>query len=101
MSTTVEIVKTPDVLHGKPHIEGTRIGAFTIGESIRAAGKSIEDMLTAYPDLTREQVEAALVYYDDHPEAMEILRQQQEATRQQVLSQSRAPGASDEEKNHS
>ncbi|WP_435076455.1 DUF433 domain-containing protein [Halococcus sp. AFM35] len=101
MSTTVEIVKTPDVLHGKPRIEGTRIGVFTIGESVRAAGRSVEDMLTAYPDLTREQVEAALAYYDDHPEAMDILRQQKEATRQRVLSQSRAPGASDDAKHRS
>lgn len=95
MSTTVEIVKTPDVLHGKPRIEGTRIGVFTIGESVRAAGQSVDDMLTAYPDLTREQVHAALDYYDDHPEAMDILRQQQEATRRRVLSQSRAPGGSE------
>jgi uncharacterized protein (DUF433 family) len=95
MSKAVEIVKTPDVLHGKPRIEGTRIGAFTIGESVRAGGQSIEDMLTAHPDLTREQVEAALDYYDDHPEAMDILRQQQAATRQRVLARSRAPDAPD------
>ena len=98
MSTTVEIVKTPDVLHGKPRIEGTRIGAFTIGESVRAAGQSVEEMLDAHPDLTREQVEAALAYYDDHPEAMDILRQQQAATRQRVLRHSRAPSTSDSSK---
>jgi len=95
MSTTVEIVKTPDVLHGKPRIEGTRIGAFTIGESVRVAEQSLKDMLDAYTDLTHEQVEAALAYYDDHPEAMDILRQQQEATRKQVLNRSRAPDAAD------
>ena len=32
---SIEIVTTSDVLHGQPRIEGTRIGVFVIGESIR------------------------------------------------------------------
>jgi uncharacterized protein (DUF433 family) len=95
MSTkgTTKIVKTPEVLSGKPRIEGTRIGVFLIGESIREGGQSIEDLLDGYPDLSREQVEAALEYYDEHPEAMDVIRQRKEAIRQRVLTQSRAPGA--------
>lgn len=31
----VAIVRTPDVLHGQPRIDGTRLGVFTIGESVR------------------------------------------------------------------
>lgn len=95
MSTkkTIKIVKTPEVLSGKPRIEGTRIGVFLIGESIRAGGQPIEDILEGYPDLSREQVEAALSYYDAHPEAMDVIRQRKKAIRQRVLAQSRAPGA--------
>jgi uncharacterized protein (DUF433 family) len=91
MSTTVEIVKTPDVLHGKPRIEGTRIGVFMLGESVREGGQTIAELLEGYPDLTREQIEAALAYYDDHPNEMETLRARREAHYQQVQRNSRAP----------
>ena len=63
MSTTIRIVKTPDVLHGKPRIKGTRIGVFTIGESVREGGQPVDDVLEAYPDLTRERITAALDYW--------------------------------------
>lgn len=43
--------------------------------------------------LDREQVTAALRYYDDHPSEMETLRAQREATLQQLRDQSRAPEA--------
>ena len=78
------VVKTPAVLGGKPRIDGTRIGVFTIGESVRENGQSVEDVLEAYPSLSREQVEAALVYYDAHPEAMDVIRTQRAATRQRL-----------------
>lgn len=93
MSTTVEIVKTPDVLHGKPRFEGTRIGVFMIAEGIREGDWTVEETLESYPDLTREQVHAALDYYDDHPEAMDVIRTRKEANRRRVLEGSRAPDA--------
>lgn len=93
MSTTVEIVKTPDVLHGKPRIEGTRIGVFMIAEGIHEGNRTIEEVLDGYPDLTREQVEAALDYYDDHPEAMDVIRTRKEANYRRLRERSRAPEA--------
>ena len=78
MSTTVRIVKTPDVLHGKPRIEGTRIGVFQLGELVRQQGWSIEDAVHEF-DLDHEQVRVALAYYDDHPEVIETLRAQHRA----------------------
>jgi uncharacterized protein (DUF433 family) len=93
MSTHVEIVKTPDVLHGTPRFEGTRIGVFMIGEGIRVGEWTIDDTLDSYPDLSRAQVEAALDYYDDHPEAMDVIRQRKEANRRRIRRQSRAPDA--------
>lgn len=91
MSTTVEIVKTPDILHGKPRIDGTRLGVFMIGEGIREGDWTVEDTLASYPDLTRAEVTAALDYYDDHPEAMDIIRMRREALRRHMRDQSRAP----------
>ncbi|PSP40670.1 DUF433 domain-containing protein [Halobacteriales archaeon QH_6_64_20] len=93
MSQTVEIVKTPDVLHGKPRVKGTRIGVFMLGESIREGDQTIEELLAGYPDLTRDGIEAALSYYDDHPDEMETLRARREAHYRAVQRNSRAPDA--------
>ncbi|MFC6976010.1 DUF433 domain-containing protein [Halomicroarcula sp. GCM10025709] len=89
MSSTVQIVKTPDVLHGKPRLEGTRIGVLQVGELVREVGWSIDETADQM-DLDIAQVEAATEYYDDHPELMETLRAQKEARKQSIADQSRA-----------
>lgn len=89
MSTTVRIVKTPDVLHGKPRIEGTRIGVFQIGELVRRNEWSVERVTEEF-DLDREQAEAAVEYYDEHPELIETLRAQHEAGLRSLREQGRA-----------
>jgi uncharacterized protein (DUF433 family) len=89
MSTTVRIVKTPDILHGKPRIEGTRIGIFQVGELVRRHDWSLEDVTREF-DLDREQAEAALDYYEGHPELVETLRAQHEAGCRRIAQQSRA-----------
>jgi len=93
MSTTVRIVKTPDVLHGRPRIEGTRVGVFTLGAAVREHGECVEDLSEEYPDLDREEIQAALDYYDDHPELIDYIRTQKRLRKQDVLEQSRAPAA--------
>ena len=90
MTTTIRIVKTPDVLHGNPRIEGTRIGVFKLGVMAREQDYSIADVLDEHPSLDHEQVEAALEYYDEHPGLMETLRAQKQARRQDIREQSRA-----------
>jgi uncharacterized protein (DUF433 family) len=90
MSTTTAIVTTPDVLHGKPRIEGTRIGVFKLGVMAREQDYTIADILDEHPALDREQVAAALEYYDDHPELMQTLRAQKQARSQDIRDQSRA-----------
>lgn len=92
MSETSAIVRTPDVLGGKPRIEGTRIGVHMIAESIREGTHTVGTTLVGYPDLSREQVEQALEYYDEHPEEMAEIREQKEATNQRLIEGSRAPG---------
>ena len=89
MSTTDSVVKTPDILGGKPRIEGTRIGVFAIAESIRSTDQIIETILDGYPDLSREQVEEALSYYDAHPETMDVLRTQHEAEKRTLVERNR------------
>jgi uncharacterized protein (DUF433 family) len=90
MSTTVRIVKTPDVLHGKPRIEGTRVGVFQIGTLVREREWSVEDAAAEF-DIAVSQVRAAVEYYDEHLELMETLQAQEEARQQAIREQSRAP----------
>lgn len=92
MSTTVRIVTTPEVLHGKPRIEGTRIGVLQVGTLVREGGRSVSDIVDGF-DLDEAEVRAALEYYDKHPEVMETLRAQKEARRQAIRRESRADEA--------
>ena len=55
------IVSTPDALRGKPRIKGTRIPISLILGYL-AAGRIIEEIIKEFPDLTREQISACLVY---------------------------------------
>jgi len=50
-----------DKLGGKPVIKGTRISIELILERL-AAGDSIEDLLEAYPHLSKEDIKRALVF---------------------------------------
>ena len=51
----------PDICNGRPVVAGTRITVHTVLEFL-AAGDSIEEVLDAYPSLTREDVLACLNY---------------------------------------
>ncbi|GAA0540399.1 DUF433 domain-containing protein [Chitinophaga japonensis] len=51
----------PDIMMGKPVIKGTRITVELILEKL-SAGETIEDILIAYPHITREAVFAALAF---------------------------------------
>jgi uncharacterized protein (DUF433 family) len=49
----------PDVMFGKPCLKGTRIPVYLILEKL-AAGETAEQILTAYPQITREHLTTAL-----------------------------------------
>ena len=51
----------PTVCHGKPCIKGTRIWVSLIVDNL-AAGSTEEEILEAYPSLSREDIRAALAY---------------------------------------
>jgi len=55
------IVSDPAVMMGKPVIKGTRITVELILEKL-AAGETVEQILDAYPHLTREGIQAALSF---------------------------------------
>ena len=52
---------SPAICSGKPVIRGTRIMVSNILGMV-AGGYSVDRILTAYPDLSREDVSAALEY---------------------------------------
>lgn len=58
------ITSTPDVLRGKPRIKGTRIPVSLILGYL-AAGRTFDEILSEFPDLTREQIAACLNYARD------------------------------------
>lgn len=51
----------PEVCNGKPIIKGTRISVSLILDKI-AAGDTINDLIDAYPNLTKEQISACLTF---------------------------------------
>lgn len=53
------ITVNPEICNGKPTIRGLRITVKTILEYL-AAGESVENILTAYPILEKEDIKAAL-----------------------------------------
>lgn len=60
------VTLSPEILGGVPVISGTRIPVHDIAAS-RIAGYSLEAILAAYPTLTAEQVELAILYAKANP----------------------------------
>jgi uncharacterized protein (DUF433 family) len=59
MENLIEI--NPTIMTGKPVIKGTRITVELVLEKL-AAGETIEEILTSYPHLNRDQILACLEY---------------------------------------
>jgi uncharacterized protein (DUF433 family) len=55
------IVVNPDVMLGKPVIQGTRITVELILRKL-GEGATIVDLMDAYPHLTAEDIKAAMTY---------------------------------------
>ncbi len=58
------IVSEPEILRGKPRLKGTRIPVGVVLGYL-AAGKSTEEIIREFPDLTRDQIAACLDYARD------------------------------------
>jgi uncharacterized protein (DUF433 family) len=55
------IVSEPEILRGKPRLKGTRIPVGLVLGYL-AAGKTLEEIMAEFPELTREQIAACLDY---------------------------------------
>jgi len=55
------IVVDPEIVHGKPRIRGTRVTVQVILELL-GAGETIDELLSEYDELSRDDVLAALEY---------------------------------------
>ena len=66
------IAADPAVMMGKPCISGTRITVELILRKL-GAGRSFEDLLEAYPELTGDDLRAALEFAADYLEHETVL----------------------------
>jgi uncharacterized protein (DUF433 family) len=62
MSSLIDrITVDPMVCHGQPCVKGTRVMVWLILNFL-ANGDKVEDILVAYPGITREDIQACLAY---------------------------------------
>ena len=59
------ILADPSILGGKPCVKGTRISVELLLRKLRA-GRSFADLLDAYPQLSEEDLRAALAFAADY-----------------------------------
>ncbi len=72
MNYKERIISDPNILRGKPIIKGTRISVELILRKL-SEGMSIEELLEAYPNLTKEDILAALSYSADILKSEELV----------------------------
>ncbi len=69
MSGTIQHIESvPNRCGGKPCIVGTRIRVYDIHVWHDLGGKTVDEIVCDYPQLTHGDVYAALSYYHDHRE---------------------------------
>ena len=59
--TKLNVISDPQILRGKPVIEGTRIAVETIMDLL-ASGMDIKDILLEYPQLSKEKIQKAILF---------------------------------------
>jgi uncharacterized protein (DUF433 family) len=59
------IVRNLEILAGEPTIKGTRIAVRNIVVAIRYT-PTVEELLEDYPTLSRDAIEEAFAFYDNH-----------------------------------
>jgi uncharacterized protein (DUF433 family) len=65
------IVRRPDVCGGQPVVDGTRITVATLAW-YHQHGLDFDELLVNYPGLTPQQLHAALLYYLDHRDEIDV-----------------------------
>ncbi|WP_435099741.1 DUF433 domain-containing protein [Halorubrum sp. N11] len=90
MSVTIPVVSTPNVLGGKPRVEGTRVGVCQVGSLVREHDWSTAAVAEEF-GLTADEIDAALEYYESNPDEMETIAEEAVATRDRLDDVSRTP----------
>jgi uncharacterized protein (DUF433 family) len=87
------VVRDPEVKGGKPVLAGTRMAVHTIVGYHRTYSGDVERILIEFPVLTRDQVEAALSWYqgdDGHRAEIDAILREQYAFYEAGLAAQRA-----------
>ena len=72
MQTVDTIVQIPGIVGGYPVISGTRTSVRTIVEMFcESHVGDVDAIIESLPHLSKHQVEAALRYYEEHPERVD------------------------------
>ena len=71
MASINRIELNPRICNGRPVIKGTRISVSVILEQI-AEGDSWDTVLSSYPELKKEDIQAALIYARESIDHTEI-----------------------------
>jgi uncharacterized protein (DUF433 family) len=72
-----EIVTSPEVLGGKPRIEGRRIGVHHVVALVVDGDLDPEEMAVRY-DLELADIHRAIAYYYDHPEEIRAVQRRRQ-----------------------
>lgn len=80
---SVRIVKTPDVLGGKPRIAGRRISVGFVHETVEGRGLTPQTVADRH-DLDIADVYRALAYYHEHPGEMARFEQRRTERNERV-----------------
>jgi len=86
----MSIVRSDDVLGGKPRLEGTRISVLQVAELIVDVGESPETVADQL-DISLADVHHALAYYYDNIEEMNELRERRADLLDDLRERSKAP----------
>lgn len=76
MDATAHISVNPKVCGGKPCIAGTRIRVWDVHVWHDVQGQSPEEIVASFPQLSLADVYAALAYYLDHQEQIDLRMRQ-------------------------
>lgn len=63
---TASIESTPGICGGRPRVAGTRIRVEDVYVWFELQGRSAEEIVSDYPQLTVDDVHAAMAYYSEH-----------------------------------
>lgn len=81
------VVLTPGTCGGRPRIDGTRIRVQDVMIWHERLGRSAEEIVRDFPQLSLAQIYAALAYYYDHRAEIDAHLQEDEQTVQAMKAQ--------------